>query len=751
MEANDTQREAIFPVGGMSCASCAARVQKSLAALSGVRFAEVNFATGRATVRYSPGAARLSELKEAVAKAGYSVPEAIGASAKAADEHKAKELSSMGLRLAVSAFFAIPLFYSGMAPMLGLPYPAALEPMAMPLAYALFQLALTLPVIAANASVYSRGFAALLKRAPTMDSLIATGTLAAFSYSLYSTAMIASGDFRAVEHLYYETAGLILTLILLGKNLEARTKARASKAIDALLRLAPDKALIVRDGFEAEIPVAEVEPGDILRARPGERIAVDGVVVSGSSAVDESMLSGESLPVDKEGGARLYAGSLNVSGVLDYRASAVGADTALARIIALVERAQTGKPPLARLADRISGYFVPWVIAFSVLVFAAWMLAGRGFEFSLTSAVAVLVIACPCALGLATPAAVMAGTGRGASMGILYKSGEAIEAARGIDTVAFDKTGTLTEGRPSLAALVAAPGASREELLSVLGPLERRSTHPLAKPIAEAAGDLPDIALDGFASQGGKGLVARGPDGSRLAAGSARLMEEEGVDLGALSGEASAWAAKGASLVYAAKGGKALGFAALLDRPKAGTDRAVGALKAAGMRVVLVSGDKAEAARAVASELGIDEVLAEVLPEQKEDAVRGLMGSGAGRRRVAMVGDGINDAPALAAADLGIAIGRGADVAVESADVVLMGGEVDGVGKALALGSKTIKVMRQNLFWAFAYNVIGIPVAAGALTIFGGPGLSPVLAALAMALSSVSVITNALRLTRARL
>lgn len=746
-------REITIPVGGMTCASCSAAVERAINKLPGIQVSSVNLATERAVVKYDPAAVRLSEIKGAIKKAGYEPLAMEEVSAARIDEHaaaKEKEIKSMWRKFIISAAFSIPLLYIAMGHMLGWPLPKALHPMENPLLFALVQVALVIPAIIAGRRFYVVGVKALLHRAPNMDSLIAMGTSAAILYSLFSVFRIAGGQIAAVEELYFETAGIIITLILLGKTLEAVSKGRTSESIKKLMGLKPKTATVIQEGREIELPIDEVEPGDMILVRPGERFPVDGRVSSGASAVDESMLTGESIPVDKGPGDQVTGGTINKNGALTFVAERVGADTALARIIKLVEDAQGSKAPIARMADVISGIFVPVVFGIAILAAAAWLIAGHTAVFALTIFVAVLTIACPCALGLATPTAIMVGTGKGAELGILIKSGEALETAGKLSVVVFDKTGTITEGRPVLTDLLPAPGVEESRLLGMAAAAEKASEHPLGEAIVAAAASrgllLPQVAS--FQALPGRGIEAAIEESAGSGVfllGNARLMAEKGVDTSALAQKAQTLASEGKTPMYAAYEGALAGLIAVADVVKPGSAQAIARLHETGIRTVMITGDSRPTAEAIARQVGIDTVLAEVLPGDKAAEVAKLQ---AGGGLVAMVGDGINDAPALAKADVGIAIGSGTDVAMESADIVLMRGELDGVASALELSRRVMKNIKQNLFWAFGYNVLGIPIAAGLLYAFGGPLLSPVIAAAAMSMSSVSVLTNALRLRR---
>ncbi len=740
-------KEATIPVGGMTCAACAKAIERAVGKLPGVESVAVNLATERAQVRWDGALLRLSEIKEAIRSAGYE-PLALDSGAKVDEHQKAKERETRLLwtNFAVSAFFSIPLLYVAMGAMLGLPIPASLAPMQYPLSYALFQIALVAPVLVAGRRFYSVGFKAILRGGPNMDSLIAMGTTAAVAYSLFSVYRITQGDFSQVDHLYFETAGVIITLILLGKSLESVTKGRTSESIKKLMALSPKTATILRGDAELEIPVEEVEVGDLVRVRPGEKIPVDGEVVSGASAVDESMLTGESLPVDKAAGDKVVGASVNKNGALLFRAERVGADTALSRIVKLVEDAQGSKAPIARMADVVSGWFVPIVFGIAVAAALAWALAGHDAAFSLTVFVAVLTIACPCALGLATPTAIMVGTGKGAEHGVLFKSGAALETAHRVDMVVFDKTGTLTQGRPELTDLVPSGGFAADDLLSLAASAERGSEHPLGEAIvrAAAARGAAILPAEDFAALPGHGIEAK-VGGRLVLIGNPRFLAARGVDAAAGLPEAERLSGQGKTPMFVAVDLSYAGLVAVADVVKESSAAAVAALHAMGVEVAMITGDSSRTAAAIAAQVGIDRVLAEVLPQDKAAEVKKLQAEG---RKVAMVGDGINDAPALAQADVGVAVGSGTDVAMESADIVLMRSDLLDVPTAFKLSKSVIRNIKQNLFWAFGYNVLGIPVAAGLLYAFGGPLLNPIIAAAAMSMSSVSVLTNALRLKR---
>ncbi len=740
-----------IPIGGMTCAACAQRVEKAIGKLPGVESASVNFATEKATVAYRPQEVRLSGIREAIIKAGYEALET--SKTDAADEdrlRKQKEIRTLWTKFIVSAVFSLPLLYIAMVPMIKvvrLPFPAGLDPMQYSLIYALVELLLVIPVIGVGYRFYTVGFKALWQRSPNMDSLIAIGTTAAVLYSVYNTFQIAAGHFQAVEALYFETAGVIITLILLGKSLEAVSKGRTSEAIKKLMGLAPKTALVIQNGEEKEIPIEEVEIGDIIVVKPGAKIPVDGTVIEGHTSIDESMLTGESMPVDKKAGDTIYAASLNTTGTVQFRAEKIGSDTALAQIIKLVEDAQGSKAPIAQMADIVSGYFVPVVCAIALAAGVAWYFGtGGDLKFALTIFISVLVIACPCALGLATPTAIMVGTGKGAENGILIKGGEALETAHKINTIVFDKTGTITEGKPTVTDVLTTEGAEADDLLRITASAEKASEHPLGQAIvlgAQGKG-LELLKVDGFEAITGRGIEAA-INAQTVLAGNRKLMDERGIDLSALETDSDRLAGEGKTPMYVAIDGRLAGIVAVADVVKPSSKAAIESLHRMGIEVAMITGDNQKTAAAIAKQVGIDRVLAEVLPQDKSSEVKKLQGEGL---KVAMVGDGINDAPALAQADIGIAIGSGTDVAMESADIVLMRSDLMDVPTAIDLSKKTIRNIKQNLFWAFGYNVIGIPIAAGVLHLFGGPLLNPIFAAAAMSLSSVSVLTNALRLKR---
>ncbi|HWP79487.1 MAG TPA: heavy metal translocating P-type ATPase [Candidatus Acidoferrum sp.] len=726
-----------FGVNGMTCAACSVAVERALKRKAGVSSASVNLVTRLAEVEYDPVQVRPSELMAAVKKAGYEpfMPERSDA-----PSDESKTILASKKRLILAAVFTVPLLYLAMGSMLGFPMPELSRDTML-----LLQLGLTLPVLWAGRAFYTKGIAHLIGRAPNMDSLVAIGTGSAFLYSLYVTLKALGsemGGMMSMDAVYYESAAVVLTLVMLGKHFEQRAKGATSEAIKRLMGLAPKTAVIIRDGAEVEVLIEEVAVGDKLRVRPGGAIPVDGVVESGHSSVDESMLTGESLPVEKTVGDAVTGGSINGEGVLDFVATAVGSDTALAKIIEIVGEAQGKKAPIARLADKVSGVFVPVVMGVAIAAAVFWAFQGKDTAFVLTVFVSVLVIACPCALGLATPTAIMVGTGKGAQLGILIKSGEALESAGRVDTVVLDKTGTITEGRPALEDVIPY-GQTPEAVLRLAAAAERGSEHPVAKAIVAAAGEGAPQA-ENFAAVPGRGVEAV-VEGVQVLAGNRRLMEERGVDLTASQADETRLSAEGKMLMFIAANGALVALLSARDKLKETSAAAIERLRHMGIEPVMLTGDNAVTAGAIARQAGIDKVISDVLPDKKAAEIERLKAEG---RKVAMVGDGINDAPALATADVGMAIGTGTDVAVESAQVVLMSGDLGGVPKTIALSRATVARIKGGLFWAFAYNTAGIPVAAGLLYYFGGPLLNPMIAGGAMALSSVSVVLNALALKR---
>jgi Cu+-exporting ATPase len=740
-------------VGGMHCASCSARIEKVVGGLPGVISAQVNLANETGLVLFDQERVGQRLIRETIHDLGFTTQVISGQENIIAQRQQEtqKRLAEMKQRLIPALILAAILLAVAMGDMVGIPLPAIIAPHLHPLNFALLQFMLVLPIIWSGRNFYLFGFPSLLRGAPNMDSLIAVGTGAAFAYSLWNLIEIALG-FHVMERvmdLYFESAGVLIALVSLGKYLETRAKARTSDAISQLMQLVPEQATLIRGDEQVAVPVEEIEVGDLLLIRPGERIPVDGVITQGASSVDESMLTGESMPVSKQAGDRVVGATLNGNGLLNLKAEKVGQDTVLARIIKMVQEAQGSKAPIANLADRISLYFVPAVMAVALASGLAWyFLGGVEFPFALRIFVAVMVIACPCAMGLATPTSIMVGTGRGAQLGVLIKSGGALEMAQKVGAVVFDKTGTLTYGQPAMTAFLVQEGVSltEETLLGLMASVENSSEHPLAQAIVKRA-RAQGVSLhpvEAFAALPGRGVQAV-VDGHSLLIGNLALMREQGVkglDDG-VARQAAGLADEGCTALYLAVDGILAALAGVADQIKDETPETVARLKAMGLRVIMLTGDHEATARAIAHQAGIDEVLAQVLPEDKARRIKELQAEGV---LVAMIGDGINDAPAMAVADVGIAMGTGVDVAIESGDIVLMAGDLRGVVTALRLSRATMRNIRQNLFWALAYNVIGIPVAAGLLTFIGGPTLNPMIAGGAMALSSVSVVSNALRL-----
>ena len=742
----------VLKISGMTCAACSARIEKVVSKIEGVESVTVNLTTEKLSAYIDEEVADVQKIKAAVERAGFGWSELKEGSQQADEDRqkKEREINLLWKKFIVSAVFSLPLLYISMGSMLSflsfLPIPEYLEPMDYPLNFALVQILLTIPVLIAGNRFYVVGFRAIRMKSPNMDSLIAMGTTAALIYSLYSTWQIYQGNMGFVEGLYFETAGVIITLILLGKSMEAVSKGRTSEAIKKLMGLAPKTATVIKNGKEIEISIDDVEENDIVLVKPGAKIPVDGEITEGFTSVDESMLTGESMPVDKKVGDSVFAATINKNGLIRFRATKVGDNTALAQIIKLIEDAQQSKAPIAQMADIVSGYFVPTVFVIAIASFALWMLSGETLSFSLTIFVSVLVIACPCALGLATPTAIMVGTGKGAENGILIKGGEALETTHKINTIIFDKTGTITEGKPTVTDIITTGTVDSDSLLQITASAEKGSEHPLGEAIVKSAEDkgLELYPIEHFESITGQGINAT-IQGKQLLIGNIRLMQEMNIAVEAVLKEADTLAAQGKTPMYIALDSKLAGIIAVADVVKPGSAKAVKKLMEMGIEVAMITGDNRRTAEAIAKQVGITRVLSEVLPQDKSGEVKKLQQEG---RRVAMVGDGINDAPALVQSDIGIAIGSGTDVAMESADIVLMHSDLMDVVTAIQLSKSTIRNIKQNLFWAFAYNVAGIPLAAGVLHIFGGPLLNPIFAAAAMSLSSVSVLSNALRLRR---
>ncbi len=756
-----------FDVGGMTCASCQAHVEKAVSGVAGVSDVAVNLLSGSMVVDFDDSATSADEISRAVDRAGYSAspvdaggaPAGSPAAASAARlDNPTKKLEAtadaMRTRLVVSIVFLVPLFYIGMGHMFGWPLPSFLSDHMHAMTLALTELLLLLPILYENMSYFTNGFKSLCHRAPTMDALIAIGATASVAWSLYAMFAMADqyamGDammanMTAMNNLYLESAGTILTLVTVGKYLETRSKAKTGGALEKLIDLAPKTAHVVAaDGSEKDVPAEQLQPGDVIRVRPGESLPVDGIVLEGASSVDESALTGESIPVEKQAGETVNAATINRTGTFTFRATRVGADTSLAKIVQLVEDANATKAPIARLADKVAGVFVPVVICIATVVFAVWLALTASVSEAITSAVAVLVISCPCALGLATPVAIMVGTGRGAEMGMLFKSAEALENLRGIDTVVLDKTGTITRGKPAVTDVVPAEGTSKKALLKLAATLEANSEHPLAEAIMDhtrGLGIVPREASD-FAAVPGKGVTAQ-EGANQVAAGNAKLMAELGVAVDEAALEA--FAHDGKTPLIFAKNGELVGTIAVADEVKPTSKAAIEALRRLGVQAVMLTGDNRTTAEAIGRGVGLssDAVIADVLPADKERHVRELQDKG---HKVAMVGDGINDSPALARADVGLAIGAGADIAKEGADVILMHSDLLDVGRAIELSRAVIRNIKQDLFWALFYNAIGIPLAAGVFYPLLGWQLSPMFGAAAMSLSSVCVVTNSLRL-----
>ena len=757
-----------FDVGGMTCASCQAHVEKAVSGVAGVSDVAVNLLSGSMVVDYDEGATSADEICRAVDRAGYSAsPVAAAASGAqtgsaaapaAALENPTKKLEAtadaMRTRLITSIVFLVPLFYIGMGHMFGWPLPDVLGDHMHSMTLALTELLLLLPILYENRAYFQNGFKSLWHRAPTMDALIAIGATASVAWSVYAMYVMADqyamGDpmmagMTAMDNLYLESAGTILTLVTVGKYLETRSKAKTGGALEKLIDLAPKVAHVVAaDGTESEVPAERLQPGDVIRVRPGESLPVDGIVLDGTSSVDESALTGESIPVEKAAGDTVNAATINRTGTFTFRATRVGADTSLAKIVQLVEDANATKAPIARLADKVAGVFVPVVIGIALVVFAVWLALTGSVNEAITSAVAVLVISCPCALGLATPVAIMVGTGRGAEMGVLFKSAEALEGLRGVDTVVLDKTGTITKGKPAVTDVVPTGGASEKALLKLAATLEANSEHPLAEAVMDRTRELGIVPREAaeFAAVPGKGVTAK--EGANvIAAGNAKLMAELGVAVDAVA--LDSFARDGKTPLMFAKNGQLMGTIAVADQVKPTSKAAIDALGRLGVRAVMLTGDNRATAEAIGRTVGLagDAVIADVLPADKERHVRELQDAG---HKVAMVGDGINDSPALARADVGLAIGAGADIAKEGADVILMHSDLLDVGRAIELSRAVIRNIKQDLFWALFYNAIGIPLAAGVFYPLLGWQLSPMFGAAAMSLSSVCVVTNALRL-----
>ena len=748
-------KEEKYDISGMHCAACSASVEKVTRRLPGVERSDVNLTTGIMTIRYDESQVGPEQITAKVEKAGFGCSlhaEKKEKTAEAAQSEEEAALRRKKRELAAAAVFSAALLYVSMGQMLpfglpALPLPDIFSMHTHPVNFAILQLLLTIPVLYCGRSFFTSGFKALAHGNPNMDSLVAIGSACSFAYSVVMTFLISDDPHAYVHNLYYESAAVVLTLVSLGKFLESRNMQKTKGAITALMRLAPDTAILAGSG--REVPTESLKTGDTVLVKPGQRVPVDGVVTSGESSVNEAMLTGESLPVEKTVGSEVIGGSVNQNGALYVKVTRTGEDTTLARIIRFVEDAQGKKAPISKTADKVAGVFVPTVIGIAVLAAVAWAIAGQPFAFVLRVFTSVLVIACPCALGLATPTAIMVGTGLGAKHGTLIRSGEILEVTHSVDTVVLDKTGTVTEGAPAVTEIIPY-NCDETALLKTAAAIEAASAHPLAAAITAYAAqkglagpEKPEL----FENLSGRGVSAR-LDGRTVLAGNLRLLEERGVDASPLLDTAERLSAQGQTPMFFAEDGKLLGLISVADPVKETSAAAIKQMHEQGIRVVLLTGDNRAAAEHIGSLVGVDEVIAEVLPEEKAGVIQKLQDQG---RKVMMVGDGINDAPALTAATVGCAIGSGSDIAIESADIVLMRSDLQDVPRALRLSALTLRDIKQNLFWAFCYNTIGIPIAAGVLYLFGGPLLSPMFAGAAMSLSSVCVVSNALRLRRAKL
>lgn len=731
-----------FKVYGMTCSACASRVERVTRKLEGVKDASVNFATEKLTVTVEKNKISYEKLKTTIDKAGYRLVDETNLKTETKEVSESRRLFN---RFIISLVFTVPLLIISMGHMIGMPLLSIINPKINPLNFALVQFVLTLIVMITGYKFYKIGIKNLFKLAPNMDSLISVSTLAAFIYGIFAIYKIIIGDnpHDYAMHLYFESIATILTLITLGKYLEAVSKGKTSEAIKKLMGLAPKVATVIRDNKEMQVSIEDVEISDIVIVKPGEKIPVDGEVIEGITSVDEAMLTGESIPVEKVTGSTVIGASINKNGFIKYKATKVGQDTALAQIIKLVEDAQGSKAPIAKIADVISAYFVPVVISLAIISSVSWLIAGESFIFSLTIFISVLVIACPCALGLATPTAIMVGTGKGAENGILIKGGEALETTHKIDTIVFDKTGTITEGKPKVTDIIT-NSISEEELLILAASSEKGSEHPLGEAILNEGRNrnLKLKKIDKFNAIAGQGIDVV-IENKNILLGNRKLMIDQNIDITIFNDKVEDLSNQGKTPMYIAINKEIKGIIAVADVVKVSSKKAIETLHKMGINTVMITGDNENTAKAIAKEVGIDNVLAEVLPEDKAKSIKKLQDE---NKKVAMVGDGINDAPALAKADIGIAIGSGSDVAIESADIVLIRSDLMDVSKAIKLSKATIRNIKQNLFWAFAYNVLGIPVAMGVLHIFGGPLLNPMIAAAAMSLSSISVLLNALRL-----
>ncbi len=752
-----------FKVTGMNCAACQSHVEKAVKKLDGVEDVNVSLMTNSMQVIYNESVLSTDKIEAAVKKAGYGIGNEESGTNDRGKSHSVsntfmEEAAEMKKRMLFSIIFFIPMMYITMGHMAGAVLPDFITGTKNAVSMGMLQMLLTLPVLIVNSKYFSGGFKSLLSRSPNMDSLIAISASTSFAYGVYCISrignLLGSGDIELADkfahQLYFESSVTILTFIGIGKYLELRSKGKTGEAVERLMELAPDKAILLKDGKEIEVSIDSIKEGDVLLIKPGEKIPVDGKIVEGSSFVDQAFLTGESIPVEKSFGDKVFQATINKQGSFKMTAEKVGNETTLSQIIAIVEEGVASKAPIARLADKVAGIFVPAVILIAILTFVIWFfIIGKSFEFALSLAISVLVISCPCALGLATPVAIMVGTGKGAEYGVLIKSAEALETAHKVDTVVLDKTGTITEGRPEVTDLVLTGAFNEEEFLKIAAGLESRSEHPLGQAIVDFAKQkgITYFEINDFEAISGKGIKAEVLNGKsvKMIAGNKAMMLENAIDIKDVQERAYELAKSGKTPIYFAYDGKLIGLAAVRDQIKAGSKEAIKELKESGIEVIMLTGDNKSTAETIRNEIGVDRCISEVMPQDKEREIRRLQARG---KVVAMVGDGINDAPALTVADVGIAIGAGTDIAISSADIVLMKSDLRDSVSALKLSRAVVANIKMNLFWAFIYNVIGIPIAAGALYYINGFTMSHMLAAAAMSLSSVCVVSNALRLKR---
>lgn len=721
-------------IGGMTCVACASGIERTLKKIKKVKKVEVSFATQTMQIEYDDDL-KFKVIENAIKSLGFHIV-----------KENEEEKDNSKLKLIISIIFTIPLLYIAMAHMLpniNLPYPDIINPNINKINFALIQLILTIPVIICGYKFYTVGFKLLFKGVPNMDSLVAIGTTASFVYSLYSVYKICTGNFDYIHNLYFESTATIITLVELGKYLESRSKNKTGNAIKALMNIAPKEGTVLRDGKEIKISIDDIVENDVVIVKAGDKIPVDGVIISGNASVDESMLTGESLPVEKKVNDNVVGGTINQSGYIKFRATKIGKDTVLSRIIELVKNAQNSKAPAQRLADIVSKYFTIVVLVLAIISFVAWFIATKEFTFSLTIFVSVLVIACPCALGLATPIAIMVSTGKGASLGILFKDATSLETLSKINTIVFDKTGTLTVGKPYLTDIIPIE-ISKDTLLNYIFSVEEKSEHPISKAIVNYSleNNPKKVEVNNFETLVGKGVSANINEG-KISIGNLRLANENNIDTKGYEDIISKFQTEGKTVMFAILNEKLIGIIAIADIIKENSAKLIEKLENMGISTYMITGDNENTAKHIASQVGIKNIIANTLPEDKANKVKEIMDK---NNKVAMVGDGINDSPALMSSDVGIAIGNGTDVAIESAGVILVKNDILDIYNAIRLSKKTMRVIKQNLFWAFGYNALGIPVAMGVLHIFGGPLLNPMIAALAMAFSSVSVVTNALRI-----